>query len=109
MNTTPQTEASRLADELRAELLVDIGSPYKTTNVSKRLVDDSATELRRLVAENQQLVAKLDQLRELLTKATVTERKACAKVVRQQSFFRHFDANMARDQCYAAILARGDK
>lgn len=51
-------------------------------------------------------VKKSNTLQDLLDKATMTERMACAKVVKQQSFFRHFDASMARDQCYEAILAR---
>lgn len=36
------------------------------------------------------------------------EREACAKVVKNQSFFRFYDASMARDQCVKAILARDD-
>lgn len=47
---TQQTNAQRLANELRAELLVDHASPYKTVNASKRLLDESAAELRRLSA-----------------------------------------------------------
>ena len=108
MTITPQTEASRLADAIREDMREWFdGTPRFLMPIALGM--SIITELRSLDVENQRLVAKLDQLRELLTKATVTERKACAKVVRQQSFFRHFDANMARDQCYAAILARGDK
>ena len=85
MTTTPQTEASRLADELRAELLVDIGSPYKTTNVSKRLVDDSAAELRRLVAENQRQRADLERKSEAIQKLWAERDQLRAQVERLQA------------------------
>lgn len=39
--------------------------------------------------------------------AVLAERRACAEAVRSQSFFRHFDAGMAREQCYQAIVERG--
>jgi len=49
-----QTIAQHLADDLRAELLFAHASPYKTVNVSKRLLNESAAELRRLSAIEQQ-------------------------------------------------------
>ena len=51
---TTKPKAIELAEEMRAELLVDQHSPYKTTNVSKKLIDEAATELRRLSALEQQ-------------------------------------------------------
>jgi len=85
MTPTPQTEASRLADELRAELLVDIGSPYKTTNVSKRLVDESAAELRRLVAENQRQRADLERKSEAIQRLWAERDQLRTQVERLQS------------------------
>jgi len=44
---------------------------------------------------------------DIVNAAVLAERRACADAVRSQSFFRHFDASMAREQCYAAIVERG--
>ena len=80
MTTTPQTEASRLADGLLAET-----SKFGTPSIQRGLVNGAIQELRRLDAENQRQRADLERKSEAIQRLWAERDQLRAQVERLQA------------------------
>ena len=107
-----KTEATRLADELRSHVQtypqMSEDEPGGYCSQDDQLMDEAATELLSLDAQNKAMHKIIDQLRAQLSKAVAEEREACAKVCDDRYMGDNNREDMEAKRCAAAIRARSN-